>query len=144
MDSLKEKGKLIDLWNITYFISLLCLTAIILILEFSPYYIIAELLFLALSLISCLVSHNQIRNYSVVSIILIICKSSIAFCLLEKNIIYLSICAFQIFFSATYLFLRYYFNPNYNFFIALFRMIVGKQTFKYLTTDSSSSNKNVP
>jgi len=142
-DSLKEKGKLKDIWNITYFISLLCLTIIILMLNFSLCYIITELLVLVLCLISCLASYKQIRNCSIISILLIICKASISFCFSEKNIIYFSICACQIFFSVTYIFLRYYYNPDYNFFIAFFRMVVGKQTFKYLM-DSSSSKKNIP
>ncbi|MFR2755334.1 MAG: hypothetical protein ACLTC0_07055 [Eisenbergiella massiliensis] len=118
---LREKGKLLDLWNISYVLGMVSLTLISLILKLSKPLILIEILIFYCTVKMCIAEHKQIVTYTVLSFALVMGKS--LFFIYRGLFPYVYVCIHQCGFILLYFFLRYLFTPDYDFFVACKKII---------------------
>lgn len=136
---LREEGNLFDIWNCLYLLSMLLLSFMCFKFLFSFYGFILELIFLIIIIKICLASQKKIIFYFVLAINFCIMKIIGSLVFISVYPFYIYICFHQIFFTAIYFFLRYLFDPDFNFVIilktALTKLIIwiiGKETWEYI------------
>ncbi len=140
--SLKQRGKIYDLWNISYLISIIMLAIICLITNFNFIILIFESLLIGFSVIVCTVGTKNIKLY--ISIFGGIWLLGCLYLVYSFNLFPLYIYITQFMFICIYLFLRFLFNPGFDFIICcknvvlqLLILFIGKKTYRYLKSESS-------
>lgn len=146
-----ENGKLKLPWNWTYIVSMTFLSLNILICTWREQpdkrlwgcFAVLELLTLSLSAnIATPVLLFKKRNKLCLAVFFFaaILKSTTYILCADRYLFYLYIGLTQSLFTTTYFFLRYYFDPNFDFVevikkvvVGCFRLIIGKETFDYIT-----------
>lgn len=132
---LNEQGKILDLWNISYILSLSTLSLGILVIDFSITNFFIALMAICLCTIICISAKRRILLCSIClqilfAINIIICYSNLVVIYLIINLI---------FFSIMYYFLRCMYDVNFDFFnfcknILIF-IFIGKETWEYINDD---------
>ena len=132
---LNEQGKILDLWNISFIISLSTLSLCVLVMDFSIINLFIALMIMCLCTIICISAKRRI-------LLCLICLQilfaiNIIICYSNLVVIYLIIN--QIFFSIMYYFLRCKYDVNFDFFNfcknILILIFIGKETWKYINDD---------
>lgn len=129
---LKAKGSIRDPWNMSYLGSMSCLIFAVLALKPQCGYIIIEivcLLVLAVSL--CKNSEIGVRKHWWIAIGVVILKVLLLTNFSEPRQ-YICIFITQILFTTVYYFLRFRFDPQFDFFKSAYILVVGQQTNEYL------------
>lgn len=129
---LNEKGKILDLWNTSFIISIYILSLCILVVDFSITNLFIALLVMCLCSAICIAAKRKI-------LLCLICLQilfaiNIITCYSNLVVIYLVIN--QIFFSIMYYFLRCMYDVNFDFFDfcknILIIIFIGKETWEYI------------
>lgn len=129
---LNEKGKILDLWNISFIISILILSLCVLVIDFSIINLFIALMVMCLCGAICISAKRKI-------LLCLICLQilfAINIIICHSNLIVIYLVINQIFFSITYYFLRCMYDVNFEFFnfcknILIF-IFIGKETWEYI------------
>lgn len=134
-EPLNEKGKVLDLWNISFIIAILMLSICILVTDFSIVNLLIALMVICLSTIICVSAKKNILLCLIFLQILYIINIMICF----NNLVVIYLIINQIFFSIMYYILRCMLDVNFDFFnfcknILIF-IFIGKETWEYINDD---------
>lgn len=136
---LREKGKLNDIWNIFYIIGVLLLVTLEFMLGYSNVQLISMVMLVVFSILLCTAAYRKIVLYTILSAITIFIKNVLMF---QWDILHIFVMVHQFLFIILYFILRYYFDPEYDFFDFfkkisnkignyLLFLFVGKKTYNY-------------
>ncbi len=138
---IKEKGKIYDLWNATYIGSMVLLAGISCFLN--ARILLLELLIIICSILICVGSRKGIKAYTGILYVLGLIGtlySTYNYKLFPLNsYIFMTQCVF----TAIYIFLRFFFNPDFDFTVCckklvvqVFILLIGKETYLFLRDSS--------
>jgi len=137
--SLNEKGKLFDLWNISFIVSLIVLSIVCIRVYNIHIIILLEILFIVLSIMICIISHRRLKLCVLLTMGSSFFKIIYAIYFYEVYPVYIYLCITETMFLFIYLFLRFSFNPNFDFIvfckelvIQVLILIIGRETYEYL------------
>lgn len=136
---LRGKGKISDPWNIAYIISSVLLLAISFLCRAGIFTFMLELLFFGFSMKLCISSYSEVVYNVVVISGIAVSKAVVTVFAFGLYPFYFYICITQFVFAGTYLFLRYYFDPDFNFMdlckkaaVGLYILVIGRDTWSYI------------
>lgn len=142
---LKKSGKIWDLWNWTYIVSMVLLSGTFMFFDISIYFWIFEIEIILISLALCCVDKVKIILLATLSFILIVTKSILLILFSEGYVFGVIIGVSQLMFMGIYLFLRFGFDPNFDFInfcksiLDKFVMVlIGRQTWELLNSKKKS------
>ncbi len=143
---LREKGKISDPWNFSYVFSVLLLSIICLIVDFTMNNLLLELFFITLSIVLCIVANKKI--ICILGIMLATALFRFQYYLNEENIFIVYICITQVLFTLIYFTLRYLFDPSFNLvqickekLIIIYIIFIGEDTWNYLIESKDIKKK---
>ena len=143
---LKEKGKISDIWNISYILSMSILSILIIILYFSKITIILELLLILAVFFTCLSDDTRIPKGTVFVMGISIIKIILNIYFIHNNRFYYIICIHHLVFTLVYYVLRCLFDPSYDFtelvvnIIKIIpRLLVGETTSQLIKDEKNNS-----
>lgn len=148
---LRQSGKISDPWNISYLCSITSLSLILVAAHYSLQIIILESILIYISYLFCREERKRILLFFVILIAFIPLKGILAIWWYEIPIVLsIYICLSQILFSFIFLFLRCYFNPDFDFSIMIvscliwiFKCIIGEDAYKYLFPSNDEMNQDM-
>lgn len=132
---MRTKGKLSDLWNWSYLASMIALSIASEKLDGPWWFLLLEVTLILIVAKQCCVQQKVSVFYFGTAIALIVLKMIWLFLREIGGWMSICICACQLFFAVLYYLLRYHFDPEFNFLILLFEIVVGKRTYQYLKDD---------
>lgn len=143
---LREKGKIFDLWNISFIASVSMLSAIIFLMPFSSVYYISEVVLIICSTLICFAAYKNIIFFSIIALGIVVVKSIVLSSVFGCFPFHIYIGCNQILMIATYLVLRYSFDSDFNFmksckrfFVRLIVIIIGKETWDYISGEKKAN-----
>lgn len=144
--SLKQKGKVYDLWNISYIFAIILLLLIVLLTNFNFIILILGILGLTISIIICMKDTKNIKLY--IGVLGGIYLLEILYSVYNFNLFNLYIYVTQLIFSCIYIFIRFLFKPDFDFInccknivVQLIILFIGNETYLYLKPDSNKEEK---
>ncbi|MCI9127565.1 MAG: hypothetical protein HFG28_10270 [Eubacterium sp.] len=143
-----SKGKITDLWNLTYILSIFVFSVLVILDVFSSgnrmdivSVIFFEIISVITSVIMCIVPDNKERQNICLLFCIIVFILKILFCCISLGgvLYYLFIYFNQMFFNIIYWFIRYHFKDDFNFvkecrklLNKVFVLIISEETWNYL------------
>lgn len=138
--SLKQRGKLVTIWNVPYIISIVLLGLMGLITNFDLTILFLEFIVIIFSGIISTSGTKNMKLYISVLIGIYIIKVSYSLCGFKLFLLYIYIT--QFIFTFIYLFLRFIFKPDFDFItscknvvVHLLILFIGKETYLFLKSD---------
>lgn len=135
---LKQKGRLSDLWNVSFIISVLCISIYIIVLQTRisvNIIILLELLFILLNLVLCSLIEKRVLFLwgGIMTILIVKVMVYNMLCPGQKEV-YFILSGIQTLYVNTYFYLRYLFDPNFDFNKVLikFKAILGNLRHKII------------
>lgn len=151
---LKAKGKITDLWNSLFIISvvllssILCITALGQTSEQLGTVVVGEVALLLMVLLICVSANGKIVFFFTISIVYIIIKAAFSMWYVVWWPVYILICCNQIMFIILYFIQRYLFNPGFDFLqicrkaiVKLMHIIIGRETVSYIKSIERSQTE---
>lgn len=131
---IKEKGKWSDFWNVVYLGSMIFLSSMIGFIFFDIRYFIVEVITLILAFLLCYKFYKNLIWLGIEIIVFIILKLVLYF-LFGCHIWWVFIFILQIVYTISYVFMRYFFTPDWDFsksMQVIYVLIIGKETYEYI------------
>ena len=151
---LREKGKITDLWNSLFIISVILLSSILCITAFGQTseqlgtVVVGEVALLLMVLLICVSANRKIVFFFTISIVYIIIKAAFSMWYVVWWPVYILICCNQIMFIILYFIQRYLFNPGFDFLqicrkaiVKLMHIIIGRETLSYIKSIERSQTE---
>lgn len=144
---LKEKGRIKDLWNAEYTLSMILLSAINLITDYSIVMLAAELVTVFISIMLCITSYKNAKWILGLFIGSSLLKTAAAAFLYENSFLVYIYCT-QLGFTLLYFVLRYLFDPDFDAVVLCigivreaYILMIGKNTWDYLNEKEERADK---